>query len=99
MDVVDVWEGDRDEDTADLTRAAMDRTREPSFRCIVLSSTGDTLGLQVVGEDLPSGSARVLHVERRGTFKLVRVERWPPTPGAKRPRVLLKLTAWPARYR
>jgi hypothetical protein len=97
MDVVEVWEAEQDQELSELTRAALDRTRDSAFRCIVLSSTGDTLGLQVVGDDLPSPDAKFLYVERRGTFKLVRVERWPPPAGTKRPRVLLKLTAWPTR--
>jgi len=96
MDAVDVWEAERDEDLAGLTEPFQDGTREPSFRAFILSSAGDTLGLQVIGADLPSGEAKVLYVAGRGSFELVRVERWPPTPGEKRPRVLLKLRAWPA---
>jgi hypothetical protein len=97
-DVVNVWEAERDEDMAELTRATQDGTREPSFRAVVISSTGDTVGLQVVGNDLPGGGQdTILYVGGRGTFELVRVERWPPTPGTKQPRVLLKLKAWPSR--
>lgn len=97
-DVVNVWEAHRDEDTAELTRATQDGTREPSFRALIISSSGDTLGLQVVGDDLPGGDEdTILCVGDRGTFELVRVERWPPTAGTKKPRVLLKLKAWPAR--
>ena len=94
-EVVEVWEPGGDQDPDQLTRAALDRTHEPSFSCVVLSSTGDTLGLQIVGDRLPSGDARFVYVGGRGTFELVRVERWPPTPGTKKPRVLLKLRAWP----
>ena len=97
MDVLEVWEAERDKDPNELTLAALDRTRDPAFRCVVLSSTGDTLGLQIIGDDLPSVDADLLYVEKRGTFRLVRVERWPPAPGMKKPRVLLKLSAWPAR--
>lgn len=83
---------------AELTRATQDGTREPSFRAVIVSSTGATVGLQVVGDDLPSGDQHtILYVCGRGTFELVRVERWPAVPGQKRPRVLLKLKAWPSR--
>ena len=91
MGVVDVWEVERDADLAELSNVFQDGTRAPSFRAFILSSTGDTLGLQVVGADLPSGEAKVLFVAGRGAFELVRVERWPPTSGEKKPRVLLKL--------
>ncbi len=97
MDVMDVWEAERDEALGELKQATQERTREPSFSAVILSSTGDTLGLQVVGDDLPSGEAQVLYVAGRGAFELVRVERWPPIPGEKEPRVLLKLRAWPSR--
>ncbi len=97
MDVVESCEAERDQDPNELTLAALDRTCDSAFRCIVLSSTGDTLAVQVVGDDLPSVYATLLYVEKRGTFKLVRVERWPPASGQKKPRVLLKLAAWPAR--
>ena len=97
-DVVNVWEADRDGDMAELTRATQDGTRERSFRAVVISSTGHTLGLQVVGNDLPGGDQdTTLYVGGRGTFELVRVERWPAVAGQKRPRVLLKLKAWPSR--
>ncbi len=96
-EVVDVWEADHDQDLDGLTSAAATRTREPSFSCVVLSSTGDTLGLQIVGDRFPSGDANIVYVGGRGTFELVRVERWPPTTGTKKPRVLLKLRAWPRR--
>jgi hypothetical protein len=93
--VVRVWEARRDEDMAELTRATQDGKREPSFRALVISSTGDTLGLQIVGDELPGGGPdTILYVGDRGTFELVRVERWPALPGEKRPRVLLKLKAW-----
>ena len=92
---MDVWEAREGEDLEDLACAARERTRAPDFRCVVLSSTGDTLGVQVVGDDLPSGDAKVLYVAGRGEFELVRVERWPPTAGTKKPRVLLKLRASP----
>jgi hypothetical protein len=91
-ELVDVWEAHEDEALDALTRVAQDRTREPTFRCTVLSSTGDALGLQVLGDDLPSGDAKVVYVEGRGAFELVRVERWPPALGGKKPRVLLKLS-------
>jgi hypothetical protein len=96
MDAVDVWEAERDEDLTELAKALRDRTREPSFRAFVLSSTGDTLGLQVVGAELPDSEAKVLYVAGHGAFELVRVERWPPAPGENKPRVLLKLRAQPA---
>lgn len=67
-DVVDVWEPDHDQDADELTSAAFDRTREPSFSCLVLSSTGDTLGLQIVGDRLPSGDAKIVYVGGRGNF-------------------------------
>ncbi len=92
-----VWEAREGEGLEQLTLAAQDRTRDPAFRCVVLSSTGDTLGLQVLGDNMPSGDATVVYVAGRGAFELVRVERWPPPPGEKKPRVLLKLKAWPAR--
>ena len=101
---------------AELTRATQDGTRERSFRAVVISSTGHTLGLQViavapasarrgptlgllgVGTDGPGGDQdTTLYVGGRGTFELVRVERWPAVAGQKRPRVLLKLKAWPSR--
>ena len=52
MDVVEVWEAEWDQDPNELTLAALDRTRRSTFRCIALSSTGDTLAVQVVGDDL-----------------------------------------------
>ncbi len=96
-ELVDVWEAKEGEDLGALTRVAQERARAPAFRCIILSSTDDTLGVQVMGEDLPSGNAKVLYVAGSGAFELVRVERWPPTLGTKKPRVLLKLKAWPVR--
>jgi hypothetical protein len=46
---------------------------------------------------VPTGDPdSILYVGSRGTFELVRVERWLARPGEKRPRVLLKLKAWPA---
>ncbi len=96
-ELVGVWEVGDGADLDGVMCAARDRTREPTFRCTVLSSTGDTLGLQVVGDDLPSGDTNVFYVGGHGAFEVVRVERWPPTQGGKKPRVLLKLRAWSAR--
>jgi len=73
MDVVDVWEAEQDEGLEELTRTTRERSREPSFRGVILSSGGDTLGLQVVGEALPSGEARFLFVAGRGAYELTRV--------------------------
>jgi hypothetical protein len=91
--VVDLWEAAPDEAPEALARAAQDRSRPPTCRCAVLSQADDALGLQVLGDDLPRGEASAVWVEGRGAFELLRVERWPPVPGGKRPRVLLKLRA------
>jgi hypothetical protein len=96
--VVSVWEVGRDEGMGEVARTTEDGTRAPSFRALIISTTGDTLGLQVAGDDLPSGDEdAVLYVSGKGTFELVRVERWPAVAGQKRPRVLLKLKAWPSK--
>jgi hypothetical protein len=50
--------------------------------------------VQVVRGVLEDPTA-ILHVEQRGDFELVRVERWPAPAGP--PRVLLTLRAWPGR--
>jgi hypothetical protein len=80
-ELVEVWEVTRSEVSAGTPAP----TRPPSFRAVVLSTTADTLGLQVVGDDLPSGGEDP-----------IRVERWPRA-GEKRPCVLLKLKAWSAK--
>ena len=64
-DVVGAWEAGRDDDLADLSLAVQDGTREPSFRAIVISSTGDTLGLQVVGDNVPERRRQRRPLRRR----------------------------------
>jgi len=91
--LVDVWEAEPGEAPETLARAARERARPPACRCAVLSEVGGAIGLQVLGDDLPRGEVGALWVEGRGAFELLRVERWPPLPGGRRPRVLLKLRA------
>ena len=96
LDTLDVWEADKAIDLADWTIGVVSGLLRPSFQAVVLSVKEDVLNLQVTGERLPSGGRSALfHVAGRGTFELLRLERWPAAAGGAGERVLLTLRTWP----
>ncbi|MBK9519142.1 MAG: hypothetical protein IPO09_17690 [Anaeromyxobacter sp.] len=96
LETIDVWEADKAIDLADWTIGVVSGLLRPSFQAVLLSSAGDVLTLQVSGPRQPSGERSALfHVAGRGTFELVRLERWPAAPGGGGERVLLTLRVWP----
>jgi hypothetical protein len=96
LDTLDVWEADKAIDLADWTIGVVSGLLRPSFQAVVLSAKEDVLNLQVTGERLPGGGRSALfHVAGRGTFELLRLERWPAAPGGAGERVLLTLRTWP----
>jgi len=96
LDALDVWEADKAIDLADWTLGVVSGLLRPSFQALVLSTKEDLLSLQVSGPKQPSGARSALfHVSGRGTFELVRLERWPEIPGGAGERVLLTLRTWP----
>ncbi len=96
LDALDVWEADKAIDLADWTLGVVSGLLRPSFQALVLSAKDELLSLQVSGARLPSGERGALfHVAGRGTFELVRLERWPAAPGGAGERVLLTLRVWP----
>jgi hypothetical protein len=95
-DTLDVWEADKAIDLADWTLGVVSGLLRPSFQALVLSVKDDVLSLQVSGRARPSGERSALfHVAGRGTFELVRLERWPAAAGGAAERVLLTLRSWP----
>jgi hypothetical protein len=64
---------------------------EPDLQLALLSSTLDTITVQVVDGVGPVDAASLLYVSGRGAYDLLRLEAWPG------PRVLLTLAAWPRR--
>lgn len=95
-DTLDVWEADKAIDLADWTIGVVSGLLRPTFRAALLSAKDDLLTLQVAGPHQPSGERSALfHVAGRGTFELVRLERWPAAPGGAGERVLLTLRTWP----
>lgn len=96
LDVLDVWEADKAIDLADWTIGVVSGLLRPSFQAVLLSANEDVLGLQVTGDRQPTGERSALfHVAGRGTFELVRLERWPAGPSGGGERVLLTLRTWP----
>jgi hypothetical protein len=95
LDTLDVWEADKAIDLADWTIGVVSGLLRPSFQATALSAQGDVLSLQVIGEREPEGGrSAVYHVAGKGTFELIRLERWPAV-GDGRDRVLLTLRVWP----
>jgi len=95
LDTFDVWEADKAIDLADWTIGVVSGLLRPSFQATILSSQADVLSLQVTGDREPEGGrSAVYHVAGKGTFELIRLERWPAVGGGK-DRVLLTLRAWP----
>jgi hypothetical protein len=93
---LDVWEADKAIDLADWTIGVLSGLLRPSFQAVVLSANDDVLSLQVSGARLPAGGRSALfHVAGRGTFELLRLERWPAVTGGAGERVLLTLRTWP----
>jgi len=96
LDTLDVWEADKAIDLADWTLGVVSGLLRPSFQALLLSTKDDVLSLQVSGKNLPSGGRSALfHVAGRGTFELLRLERWPAVAGGAGERVLLTLRTWP----
>ena len=96
LDTLDVWEADKAIDLADWTIGVVSGLLRPSFQAVVLSANEDVLSLQVTGERQPVAERNALfHVAGRGTFELLRLERWPAPPGGGAERVLLTLRTWP----
>lgn len=96
LDTLDVWEADKAIDLADWTIGVVSGLLRPSFQAVVLSAKDDLLSLQVTGPRQPVGERSALfHVAGRGTFELLRLERWPAAPGGDAERVLLTLRTWP----
>jgi len=95
LETLDVWEADKAIDLADWTIGVVSGLLRPTFQATVLNQKDDVLTLQVTGEREPAGErSAVFHVHGRGTFELVRLERWPAV-GAGRDRILLTLRTWP----
>jgi hypothetical protein len=61
----------------------------PDLRVRLLSSTGDTITVQVVEGAPPVSDAILLYIQGRGVYDVLRREMWPGG------RVLLTLAAWP----
>jgi hypothetical protein len=96
LDTLDVWEADKAIDLADWTLGVVSGLLRPSFQAALLSVKEELLSLQVSGPRLPSGERSALfHVAGRGTFELLRLERWPAVAGGAGERVLLTLRRWP----
>jgi hypothetical protein len=78
-------------DLGAVVRSAQDgELGQPDLELRLLSSTGDTIAVQVVDGVVPVDPAALLYVAGRGAYELLRRETWPG------PRVLLTLAAWPA---
>jgi hypothetical protein len=73
-----------------MARAALDGA-PAQIAVRLVSSTGDTVTVQVVAGEEPLEPGALVYLERRGAYELVRREPWPEG------RVLLKLRAWPTR--
>lgn len=96
LDTLDVWEADKAIDLADWTIGVVSGLLRPSFQAVILSAKDDVLSLQVTGPRQPAGERSALfHVAGRGTFELLRLERWPAPAGGGAERVLLTLRTWP----
>lgn len=89
--VLGVWVFPRGTDPGEMARVAMDMGRLPDLHVQLLTSTGETVTVQVVDGLVPLDATGVLYVQRRGTYELLRREPWPGG------RVLLTLAAWPRR--
>jgi len=63
----------------------------PAIQKSSVSSTGDTITVQVIDGIAPLDADAVLYAERRGPFEIARRETWPGG------RELLTLAAWPRR--
>ncbi len=95
LETLDVWEADKAIDLADWTIGVVSGLLRPSFQATILSSQADVVSLQVTGEREPEGGkSAIYHLAGRGTFELIRLERWPAV-GGGRDRVLLTLRTWP----
>jgi hypothetical protein len=85
-----IWVHARDVAEGVMPAVALDRLRPPDLHARLLSSTGDTITVEVVEGVLPMGDD-LLYVERRGPYEVARRETWPGQ------QVLLTLAAWPRR--
>ncbi len=86
--LVAAWVYPRDLSGEVMPNIAMGRLMPPNLRARLLSTTGDTITMQL-DEGTPPAGDDLVYVERRGPFELVRRESWPEG------RVLLTLAAWP----
>jgi hypothetical protein len=86
---VELWEFPRDFDIAKITEVAQDRLTPPDAEGYVLSSSGDTLTVQVLRGGITEDADMLVYVGGRGVFEVTRREVWPEG------RVLLTLAAWP----
>jgi hypothetical protein len=89
--VLAVWVFPRELGHEQIQVAALAGTDAPELRVHVLSSTGDSISVQVVEGVVPLDPDAVLYVQRRGPFEIKRRDVWPGG------RVLLTLDAWPRR--
>jgi len=95
---LDIWEFERGCDPRRAVRVATERLVPPRFRALLLRSHGDSVVVQLAGEEGPSGDRNsIFYVERCGLFELVRREEWPSPAGGSGTRVLLMLTLCPER--
>ncbi len=87
------WVFDRDRvDFGAVVRASQDGDMgPPGLQLSLLSSTGDTITVQVVDGIIPLDPDAVFYVQGRGTYEMLRRECWPGG------RTLLTLAAWPRR--
>jgi hypothetical protein len=88
---VELWQFPRDFDRGAATQIAQDGLAPPDARGHLLSSTGDTLTMQLVDGRISEDAGMVVYAGGRGAFEVVRREVWP------KGRVLLTLAAWPRR--
>lgn len=92
-EVVSGWSLDRDAgQSGGVVAAAQDGLLgPPDLRARLLSSTGDTISVQVFEGTVPVEPDALLYVEHRGAYVVLRREMWPEG------RDLLTLAAWPYR--
>ena len=70
------WLHPADIDVGVMARAALDGA-PAQLEVRLLSSTGDTVTVQVVAGEEPLEPGALVYLERRGAYELVRRELWP----------------------
>ncbi len=96
-DAVGIWVLTPDQELGAAARHAMDGSVPPDVSAVILSSTGDVLGVQLAGAGPQLERGSRVYLERHGGFEVVGEEVWPAAVPGGVPRVLLALRAWPGR--